>query len=121
MMEKPELRLHHIGINAENKEDALHTVNQLCTLFDLIPNTRKSGSPFAGSNIEVVPGGTWGKHGHLAFYVKDMQAGIAYLESKGQTVVYDSAKRNPDGSIYLIYLKEEIAGFAIHLFSDKQS
>lgn len=120
-MEKPQFHLHHIGINAKDKASALEIINQLCTLFDLIPNTKKSGSPFAGANIEVVPGGTWGKHGHLAFYVKDMHAGIAYLESKGQTVVYDSAKRNPDGSIYLIYLKQEIAGFAIHLFSDKQN
>lgn len=119
-MERPELRLHHIGINVENKEAALKAVEQLCALFDLVPNTKKSGSPFAGANIEVVPGGTWGTHGHLAFYVKDMQAGITYLENKGQTIVYDSAKCNPDGSIYLVYLEQEIAGFAIHLFSDKQ-
>lgn len=119
-METPELRLHHIGINVDTKDEALAVVEQLCTLFDLVPNTKKSGSPFAGANIEVVPGGDWGKHGHLAFYVKDMEAGIAYMESKGQTIVYDSAKRNPDGSIYLVYLEQEIAGFAIHLFSDKK-
>ena len=45
------------------------------------------------------------------------QTPIAYLEQKGAAINHASAKRNEDGSIYVIYLQNEIAGFAIQLIN----
>ena len=42
---------------------------------------------------------------------------VAYLEEKGVAVNHASAKRREDGSIYVIYLQDEIAGFAIQLIN----
>ena len=46
-----------------------------------------------------------------------MEAAISYLEKKGVAVNQASAKRREDGSIYVIYLQDEIAGFAIQLIN----
>ena len=54
--------------------------------------------------------------GHLGFFVNDMPAAIAYLEEKGYPVDYDTARYDEDGkTIRLIFLKEEINGFRIHI------
>lgn len=110
----------HVGIHAENKEEALRTVHALCAIFDLVPKIPERGSPYAGTNIEVLPTGHRGKMGHIAFYTDDLEAGIRELEERGIALDHDAVKRNPDdNSIYLIYLKEEFCGFAVHLLGPK--
>lgn len=111
----------HVGINAENKDEAIKTAKTLCEIFDLIPKIPEKGSPYAGANIELVlPAGHKGKMGHIAFYTDDIEAGIRELEERGIALDHDAVKRNPDdNSIYLIYLKEEFCGFAVHLLGPK--
>lgn len=110
----------HLGINAENREEALKTVEVLCMLFGLSPKIPEKGSPYAGKNIEVIPAGKDGKNGHIAFYTGDIFAAMQDMESRGIELDYTRVKRNSDGTPYLIYLKQELCGFAIHLLGDKK-
>lgn len=114
---KPEFTIQHIGINCNDREEAVKTVTLFSEIFDLELRTEKKGSPFAGTCIEAMAGGGPGTHGHIAFYTPDMEAAISYLEEKGIKVNHASAKRREDGSIYVIYLQEEIGGFAIQLIN----
>lgn len=45
----------------------------------------------------------------------DLPAARRYLEEKGFAFDEDSVKRFPDGRILVIYAKQQIGGFAIHL------
>lgn len=114
---KPTFTLQHIGINGTDKQNAVEIVTAFSQIFDMELRTEKKGSPFAGSCIEAMAGNGPGLHGHIAFYTPDMGTAIEYLENKGVEVNHNSAKRNDDGSIYVIYLQHEIAGFAIQLIS----
>lgn len=114
---KPTFTLQHIGINGKDRSDAVEIVTLFSNIFDLELRTEKKGSPFAGTCIEAMAGNGPGTHGHIAFYTPDMDAAIAYLEQKGAAINHASAKRNEDGSIYVIYLQNEIAGFAIQLIN----
>ena len=104
--------MQHIGINCKDRDEAVQTVTLFSQIFDLKLNTAKKGSC-----VEAMAGNGPGTHGHIAFYTPDMDAAIAYLEEKGVAVNHASAKRREDGSIYVIYLQDEIAGFAIQLIN----
>lgn len=56
-----------------------------------------------------------GRCGHIALATADLPAARAYLEEKGFLFDEDSIKRMPDGRILVIYARQEIGGFAIHL------
>ena len=117
-----EYTFSHMAINTENQEEALNTVKTLCAIFGLNPKLPQKGSPYAGKNIEVC----WeeknkkGTHGHFGFYTPDIEEAIRDLESRGVELDHNAVKTNPDGSKYLIYLKHEFAGFAVHLITDKK-
>ncbi|RGY98532.1 VOC family protein [Clostridium sp. AM58-1XD] len=115
--EKPTFTFQHVGVNCDDREAALKTVSLLSGLFGLEARTEKKGSPFAGASIEAMAGKGPGTHGHLAFYTPDMNQAIHYFETIGVDINYESAKRNENGDIYVIYLKQEIAGFAIQLIN----
>ena len=114
---KPEFTMQHIGVNCGDRDEAVRTVTLFSQIFDLELRTEKKGSPFAGTCVEAMAGNGPGTHGHIAFYTPDMEATISYLEKKGVAVNQASAKRREDGSIYVIYLQDEIAGFAIQLIN----
>lgn len=116
-MNKPAFIMQHIGINGKDREEAIQIVTLFASIFDLELRTEKKGSPFAGSCIEAMAGNGPGTHGHIAFYVENMEEAISYLEDKGVQIAHETAKRNDDGSIYVIYLAKEIGGFAIQLIN----
>lgn len=115
--DKPSFQFQHVGVNCENREEAVKVVTLLSQLFGLEARTEKKGSPFAGTSVEAMAGKGPGTHGHLAFYTPDMDKAIHYFENCGIAINYSSAKRTESGNIYVIYLKEEIAGFAIQLIN----
>lgn len=60
-----------------------------------------------------------GVHGHIAIGTNDVDRAVYQLEKRG--VAFDEASRkvDPDGHTTLIYFKEEIGGFALHLVKNK--
>jgi len=103
----------HIGINEENKENALDSARLLSQIFNFTVKEGNS-SVFAGSGIEVMKNKYLGKYGHIAIAANDIQRAVAYLERKGVSVLSETAKES-DGQLKAIYLDKEISGFAIHL------
>ncbi len=104
----------HIGINCGSAEEAGKTANQLEELFGLETNETPV-SYFSSSRVEIMKKGGAGKNGHIAIGTNDIHAAIDYLKGRGFEFNEKSASYRPDGSLKLIYLKDEIAGFAFHL------
>ncbi|MDF2505936.1 MULTISPECIES: khg/kdpg family aldolase/carbohydrate kinase [Clostridium] len=107
----------HLGINSSNEEEALSAAKFFITLFGF-PMTDKKESVFAGPMIEIMKGNGRGTNGHIAISVKDVCKGKAYLEDMGYIFDANSEKYDSNGNLTLIYLKDEVAGFAIHLIKE---
>lgn len=107
--------LAHVGINAQGDAHALEIAQTFTRLMGL--PTQEFGKPsyFAGSLVEVMKRNGRGTNGHIGFHVDDLPAAEAYFVSRGFKINEDSRVLNPDGSTFLVYFTEEIAGFAIHL------
>ncbi len=105
--------LKHIGINCENEEEADKTAGTFASLFGF---EKKSGnsSVFAGSAVEAMKSPYLGAKGHIAVGTNSVERAVNYLESQGVEFNMESAKYK-DGRMTAIYLKEEVAGFAVHL------
>ena len=56
-----------------------------------------------------------GRFGHIGMATPDCEAAVKDLESRGYEVDMSTAKYNPDGSLKVVYLKQEIGGFAVHI------
>lgn len=110
--------LAHIGINAENEEEARKTAEMFCTLFGFEVKVGNS-SVFAGTGVEVMKTPYKGKNGHIAIGTPDVAVAKAELEACGFTFDPDTAKFKADGTLNAIYLTNEICGFAIHLVGKK--
>lgn len=111
-----DMHIAHVGINAETEEEAERVVGQFQTLMGLSRNVVAPISLFAGSLVEVMrPGSGRGTKGHIGFHVNDIDAAERWFAARGFEVNEDARALNPDGSTYLVYFRDEIAGFAIHL------
>lgn len=107
-------KLVHVGINCENKEEATRNAKLLCTLFGL---EYKEGnkSTFCGADFELMHTPYYGKNGHIAIATNFPDRAKAYLEKQGVAFIEESAGYDDKGNLKVIYLKDEICGFAIHL------
>ena len=119
-VERFDMHISHVGINAASREEAEEIVGLLSTLMGLERSSMASVSIFAGTLVEVMlPEAARGEKGHIGFYVNDMPAAIEWFAQRGFEVNPEAKLLNPDGSLHLIYFKRQIAGFAIHLTCDR--
>ena len=103
-----------MGINTANGEEAEKTARLLSALFGLELRPGKK-AVFAGTYFECMAGPGAGANGHIGMAVDDVSAAVEELKAKGVTFREDSAGYDAEGNLRLIYLSDEIAGFAIHL------
>lgn len=107
--------LAHVGVNAENEEEAVKAANRFAFIFGM-PAKVGNSSIFAGSALEVMKSPYLGKNGHIAIKTNYIERAVNYLETiLGVEFDQDSAKTDAKGALKAIYLKEEIGGFAVHL------
>ncbi len=109
------MTLKHIGINSQTPERALDDAKAFCTLCGLDVKEGTS-SVFAGGEFEFMKTPFRGEHGHIAIGVNDIARAKWHLEKRGFEFDQES-ERVKDGKVVAIYLKREIAGFAIHLLA----
>lgn len=111
-------KLVHIGINCEKKEEATKGAKLICALFGL---EYKEGnkSTFCGSEFEFMHEPYYGKNGHIAIATNFPDRARAYFEAQGIEFIEESAGYDEKGALKVIYMKEEICGFAIHLVKKK--
>jgi 2-dehydro-3-deoxyphosphogluconate aldolase/(4S)-4-hydroxy-2-oxoglutarate aldolase len=106
--------LAHIGINTTNAEGAGRAAACFEALFGF-PVKDGNSSVFAGTQIECMKAPYLGKYGHIAIGTASVVRAQAYLERNGFEFNEDSEKRDAKGALAAVYLREEIAGFAVHL------
>ena len=104
----------HVGINTGGEEEAAGAANAFNGLFSF-GLEELPVSFFASPAIEIMKQQGHGTKGHLAIGVNSLPRARAYLERQGVEFNPDSVKLSDDGTPKLIYLKDEIGGFAVHL------
>ena len=105
--------LAHVGINCENASEAEKTADAFDRLFGFTKEIRPN-SVFAGTEVEVMKSMGRGAKGHIGISTNSVIRAKNYLEMMGYAFDEDSAKYNGT-KLRLIYLKDEISGFAVHL------
>lgn len=104
----------HIGLNTKNSNEARKAAGMLRFIFGL-EITEGETSTYAGPMLEIMKGVGRGKHGHIALATADLSGAIDHLQSRGIQFDDTSGKYDAAGNLILLYLQEEIAGFAFHL------
>ncbi|HLV10613.1 MAG TPA: hypothetical protein VKY40_10410 [Halanaerobiales bacterium] len=116
-MSKPEelgFEVVHIGVNCTDELTAKKNAELFTSFFGFQKEDGKD-SLYAGSFVELMKGDGRGQHGHIGIATNDINKAQRYLEKKGLVFDPDSMKYDNDGKPLVIYLKKEIAGFALHL------
>ena len=103
----------HMGINTESEDAALNTVNRLSSLFGF--ETKLAPAIYSGDRIEIIKPPFYGKNGHIGIATNNIFKAKAYFERQGIEFIPESIKTDEKGRMRLIYFKDEVAGFAIHL------
>lgn len=109
-----EYRLAHIGINCENSAEAMKAAGLFELMFGFAVNPGKN-SVYAGTAAECMRNPGPGRNGHIGIGTPDVAAAKADLESRGFTFNMASAKYAEDGTLRVIYMTDEVCGFAVHL------
>lgn len=111
----PDFKLYHVGVNAANYEEAQAAAQLLCDLFCL-PSRESPKAVFADPAVEVLFDQQRGTHGHIGFSTGNMDEAVAWFRSRGIEIDETSYRRKPNGKYGAVYLKQEVLGFALHLF-----
>ena len=111
--------LAHIGLNGEHAPEAEAIARAFSALLGL-PHRPQPASHFAGTLVEVMSGGGRGTHGHIGFGTDDLPRAMYFASRAG--FAFDPASRKDDalGNPLLYYLKDEIAGFGVHLLQKER-
>lgn len=107
------MEIAHVGINSENEEEAMRTATLLCKMFGW-PIKVGNKSIFAGTAVEVMKMPFRGAKGHIGIRTNFIERAKFFLENQGFEFDPESANVK-DGRLTAIYLKDEVAGFAVHL------
>lgn len=106
--------LSHIGINCDDDHQANAAAGQLAGMFDL-SIVDGGGSVFAGSLFELMKLPVKGSRGHIAVKTNYIERAVFYLSGKGYEFDETTARKDENGKLKSIYLRNEICGFGIHL------
>lgn len=112
------MRVAHIGVNTDSPEEAERVAALFCDLLGLGRRQTDPVSTFAGTLVEVMNNGGRGRLGHIGLHVDDMAAAERWFAGRGVALNEATRLAAADGTTRLIYLSEEVAGFAVHLTTD---
>jgi 2-dehydro-3-deoxyphosphogluconate aldolase/(4S)-4-hydroxy-2-oxoglutarate aldolase len=108
----------HMGINAQNEDEARKAAKSFEALFGLTARLGNT-SNFAGDSIEIMKSPGQGRNGHIAIGTANVVKAAAFLSRMGVEFKSETARTDAKGNWTFVYLKEEIAGFAVHLVQKK--
>ncbi len=107
--------LAHVGVNEESAEAAERAARRFAFIFGMQEKPGDSNI-FVGTALEVMKSPYLGKHGHIAIRTNYIERAVNYLSTVlGVEFDEKTAGRDEKGRLKIIYLKEEIGGFAVHL------
>lgn len=105
---------YHLGMNSRDRDDALTKAKTLSSLFG-VPMIETRRSFLIGDLAEVMMLPYLGYHGHMGVHTNNLRLAMAYLKRKGVELNMATYEENADGEPVIVYLNEEVGGFAIHL------
>lgn len=108
----------HIGINCENESEAGDVSSKFMNMFGWEQKVGNS-SIFAGSLIECMKSPFRGANGHIAVSCNNVRRAVYQLGNQGVRFDMSTAKYDADGRMTVVYLDDEIGGFAVHLVEKK--
>ncbi len=108
------LELGHIGINSANPEEAMATAKLLADLLNMKVAEGNSSIFVGKKEFEIMKKPGRGTHGHIAIKCNNVDRAMYHLGLRGVEFDTDSVV-NKNGKNIAVYLKGEVAGFAIHL------
>ena len=112
--EELDFEIVHFGVNCVDELEARKNAETFAAIFGF-PIKEGKDSIYASPSIEIMKGSGRGKCGHIAVASNDIHKAQKYLENQGLEFDPTSVKYSNEGNLIVIYLKNEIAGFAIHL------
>ncbi len=107
-------KLVHVGINCADEGEARRVAQTFSALFGLEYKPGNS-SDFAGGAVECMKKPYLGKNGHIAIGTNSVDRAMYQLGRQGVAFNESTLKRDANGSAKVVYLKDEIGGFAVHL------
>ena len=107
------LEIKHIGVNSGSEEQAAKDAAMLSKLLGW-PLDDHAKATFVGTGFEVMKVPFRGTHGHIAIACNSIKRAKWHMERRGFVFDEESAVVK-NGKMIAIYLKDEIAGYAIHL------
>ena len=104
----------HVGINADNGDDAVRGAKMVETLFGM---TVKDGakSAFAGTAFEFMKAKGPGTCGHIAIRTNFVDRAMAYFTRQGFKFDESTITYADNGKPKFVYFVDEICGFRFHL------
>ncbi len=105
----------HIGVNTADAAEASDVAVKFAKAFGGIETSEGNSSFWAGKIIEIMKGKGKGVNGHIAIKTNSVDRAVYHLKAQGIEFDESSALFNADGSMKVIFFKDEIAGFALHL------
>jgi len=106
--------LKHVGINCTDEAECRGTVATWEKMFGFAADERNS-AVFAGTQFEVMKKIGRGTKGHIAISTNFVDRAEAYLTRMGVEFIDETRGFDAKGKQTVVYLKEEIGGFAVHL------
>ena len=108
------IKLKHIGVNEENG-NGLELAKAFAAFFS--GSVRETSKGWFGSDlVEIMSEAkARGKYGHIGVQVNNVDRAKRYYEALGYAFDESSASYDDKGNLKLIYFRDEIGGFAIHL------
>ena len=108
------LELRHVGVNSGSPEKAMEDAEKFAKLLGWeIKDGNKS--TFVGTGFEMMKKPFKGAHGHICIATNFIARAKWHLEQRGFQFEDESEASYKNGKMTAIYLKDEIAGYAIHL------
>lgn len=111
-------KLVHVGINCDDEAEAERVAKTFSALFGLEYKAGNS-SIFAGTAVECMKAPYLGEKGHIAIGTNSVDRAMYQLSRQGVEFNLDTLKRDAKGAATVVYLKDEIGGFAVHLVKNK--
>ncbi len=108
------LELRHVGVNSGSPEKAMEDAKLFAKLLGWEIKDGNS-STFVGTGFEMMKKPFRGTHGHICIATNFITRAKWHLEQRGFEFVDESEATFKNGKMTAIYLKNEIAGFAVHL------
>ena len=105
----------HLGVNTADAAEASDVAVKFAKAFGGLETSEGNSSFWAGKIIEIMKGKGRGVNGHIAIKTNSVDRAVYHLKAQGIEFDESSALYNADGSMKVIFFKDEIAGFALHL------